>query len=375
MWTIVNLIDRFCHQYDFFVVTGNYDSAGSKMPFDSVVTNEWNKVGNAHVFYFGGGNISVKTAISLVDAVKPDCIFLNSAFGVPSLRFLTARRKRLIWNIPVILAPCGELGSGSLSLKPLKKRLFLHYSKVVQLYRGIIWKASSEVEKKDIAAAMGQDVEILVAPDLVPRTILPGYSQQSKPKKVSGEVRFVFMSRIVAKKNIHFFLECLREVREGDITFDIIGPIEDKSYWSRCESLISELPGNVAINVIGPLQRNQAIYRVFQSHFFVLPTLNENFGYVLIESLAAGTPLLISDQTMWNELESSDVGWTIPLDRPDLYMKAIKTCVEMDEARFSEVSSAARAYALKWLDNASSDRSMAKVLEMAVNRASGDSDG
>ncbi len=366
MWTVVNLVDQFYSKYDFFIITRNYESVGHTEPFDSVKTGEWNQVQNAQVYYFQRGELSTAAAASLAASVRPDVILLNSAFGMPGLRFLNARRKHLVPDIPVVLAPCGELGSGALSIKPLKKRLFLRYAELVHLYSDVIWKASSDAEKNEIRAIMGDNVEVLVAPDLVPRTILPGYSQTSKPKKEPGSVNFVVVSRIMAKKNIHFFLECLREVKSGAVTFDIIGPLEDMAYWKRCEAVISGLPGNIQVNVVGPLEQPEALERVFRSHFFVLPSLSENFGYVLIEALAAGCPLLISDQTMWNDLEQRGVGWTIPLDRKDIYVRQIKECIDMDDRLFSKMSAASRGFALEWLADPFSEKAMDSVLERAL---------
>lgn len=366
MWTIVNLVDQFRHKYDFFIITRNYESVGHTEPFDSVKTGEWNQVQNARVYYFRQGELSTAAAASLVASVRPDAILLNSAFGMPGLRFLNARRKGLIPNIPVVVAPCGEMGSGALSIKPVKKRFFLRYAKLAQFYKDVIWKASSEAEKNEIRAVMGAEVEVLIAPDLVPKTILPGYSQRSKPKKERGSVNFVVVSRIMAKKNVHFFLDCLREVKDGAVTFDIVGPLEDMVYWKRCEAVISRLPGNIQVNVVGPLEQPEALERVFRSHFFVLPSLSENFGYVLIEALAAGCPLLISDQTMWKDLEQRGVGWTIPLDRKDLYVRQIRECIDMDDAQFSKMSAASRAFALEWLADPFAERSMDLIFERAL---------
>ena len=53
---------------------------------------------------------------------------------------------------------------------------------------------------------------------------------------------------------------------------------------------------------------------LFEYHFFILPTLGENFGHVFIEALAAGCPLIISNRTPWLELEKKGIGWDIPLE-------------------------------------------------------------
>jgi glycosyltransferase involved in cell wall biosynthesis len=44
---------------------------------------------------------------------------------------------------------------------------------------------------------------------------------------------------------------------------------------------------------------------MFEYDFFVLPTIGENFGYVFLEALAAGCPLITSDRTPWTTLRKT----------------------------------------------------------------------
>ena len=370
MWTVVNIVKRFSSKYDFFIVTRNYDSVGDTKPYDTVKTGEWNALGNEQVYYFSKGKLPARKAADLVNDVSPDLVFLNSAFSQPVIRYLTARAKHMIAAIPTILAPCGELSKGALGVKPIKKKLYLKYASLAGLYRGLIWKASSDAERDEISSVFGFAEKIAIAPDLVPREILPGYDQRQKPFKQKGSVRFVFMSRIVPKKNLHFFLECLREVREGQITFDVIGPVEDHRYWERCSTIIAALGPNITVNVVGPLSQGEALDRVFSSHIFAMPSLNENFGYVFIESLAAGCPLLISDQTMWGDIEARNAGWAIPLGRKDLYVQRIKDCVDMDDAEFRGMSATARSLALEWLADPATDNATASLFEESLTTGS-----
>lgn len=366
MWTIVNLVDRFREKYDFFIVTRNYDSRFDRKPFETVRTDAWNEVRGAQVYYFGEGKLTVERTRALVEQIRPDMVLLNSALSQPVRRFLSTRRKGVIPDIPVILAPCGEFAPGALSIKPFRKRLFLRYAVATGLYRDVLWKASSDSEAREIAAVIGSGSDITIVPDLAPRTLLPDYSQSSKPVKEKGSVRFILMSRIVPKKNLHYFLECLQEIGEGDITFEIVGPVEDQTYWKRCKDLLDTLPGNISVEVVGPLDQNAAIDRVFNSHFFVLPTLNENFGYVFIESLAAGSPLLISDRTIWNDIEEHGVGWAIPLEDRALFLRRIRECIDMSGGEYAAMSRAAREYAVNWLAGQTSDSAFEELLERAL---------
>src|SRR5206468_3006119 len=98
------------------------------------------------------------------------------------------------------------------------------------------------------------------------------------------------------------------------------------------------------------------------NHFFAMPTLNENFGYVLLEALAVGCPLLISDQTVWDDIDEKGVGWRVPLDDRSAYVARLRECVAMSGREYSEMSARARKYAAEWLAKDETEADNAKVL-------------
>lgn len=366
MRTVANLVDRFCDRYDFFIFTRNYDSKEDTTPYTSVITGEWNTVGNANVFYAAASAITADKCAALVLEIKPDLVFLNSTFSTPVVKFLMARKRGTLGDVPVIIAPCGELSKDALSLKPLKKKAYLGYAKIRGLYEGLIWKASSLNEADQIKSVFGNSISPTVAPDLAPKIILPDYLPDQKPEKMPGTVRFVSLSRVVPIKNIRFFLERLRDVNEGSVILEIVGPLEDQKYLTECKSLIAQMPSNITVNVVGAVSYAEGLQRLTENHFFVLPTLSENFGYVFIESLSAGTPILISDQTMWGVAEQSGCGWSIPLSRPNAWLAAITKCIQMDDHDYRTMAASARAFAVNWLVNSNLDGATAAILEHAA---------
>jgi glycosyltransferase involved in cell wall biosynthesis len=62
---------------------------------------------------------------------------------------------------------------------------------------------------------------------------------------------------------------------------------------------------------------------------FFLPTFAENFGHSIAESMSVGTPVLISDNTPWRELEAKKWGWDFSLVQKENFVKAIKTVAEL----------------------------------------------
>ena len=293
---------------------------------------------------------------------------MNSVFSKPSINFLRTRKRQEFSDIPVIVSPCGELNPATLKLKAAKKGLFLKYAKVTGLYRGVLWRASFELDAEEIRAAIGKDVDVLCAPDLPPKSILPDFDVSDKPVKVPGSVRFVFVSRLVRKKNLHFLIERLSRFDCGEISLDVVGPIEDKEYWKECEAAANGLPENVRLNVVGPLPYPETLERMRSAHFFVLPTLTENFGYVFIEALACGCPLLISDRTVWNDVTEKGSGWVVPIEDPGKWDESLARCLEMDQTQYTQMATAARTHATTWLSNSDIEDASAALLERAFSK-------
>ncbi|MGH7176760.1 MAG: glycosyltransferase, partial [Tepidisphaeraceae bacterium] len=63
----------------------------------------------------------------------------------------------------------------------------------------------------------------------------------------------------------------------------------------------------------------ERVAALVDADLFVLPSYQENFGMVVIESLAAGTPVIISDQVnIHDQISQAQVGEVIPTQVPPL---------------------------------------------------------
>jgi glycosyltransferase involved in cell wall biosynthesis len=166
----------------------------------------------------------------------------------------------------------------------------------------------------------------------------------SRLPKVANTLRLVYLSRLVRIKNLDYVLRLLRDI-PGHVVFHVYGPVEDWSYWGQCEELAGKLPPNIEFSYCGEVAREAVVVTLARDDLFILPTHGENFGYVVLESLAAGCPVLISDQTPWHGLEGSGVGWEIPLSAPQRFRQVISRCLQMTESEHRNWSARARAYA------------------------------
>ncbi len=361
--TLVHMVERFKDRFDFRVITR--DDEGDGIPYETVKADSWNEVEGAKVYYMSKHNITASKLRELVNEVKPDSIYLNSIFSTLTIFYLTLRKMKMIPAVKTILAPEGELSDGALKFKSYKKKPFVALAKGAGLYRNLIWKTTADLEKDETERFKGRGGKIFVAPNLPSKELLHNYRQDLKPKKNPGDVKMIFLSRYMRKKNFKWLIDNLIGF-DKNLTIDIYGPLEDEPYWEETKTAIAKLPANVKIEYKGLLEYEKVLGKLFEYHFFILPTVGENFGHVFIEAMAAGCPLVISDRTPWLDLEAKEVGWDIALENPAKWLEVLTYCINLNQLNYTKLSESAREYANQWLLDPKVEEDTLRVLEFSL---------
>ncbi|MCS4049237.1 glycosyltransferase family 4 protein [Salinibacter ruber] len=333
--TIANMVDHIGDEFQFRIITSDRDAQDSR-PYEDVCPNTWTKVDGAMVYYSSSDGRSFGALKKLINKTPHDVLYLNSFFFPDyTIKPLLLRRLNLLPNRPVVLAPRGEFSDGAFRLKFTKKRLYLAGARLTGLYKDITWQASSEHEAKDIRRRMGRDLDIRVAPDLPapPGSDNLDFDVGETLQRGLDYTYILFLSRIAPKKNLDYAIDVLKKL-SIEVKFTIVGPVNDEAYWSECKSKLETLPKNIKVEYLGSVGHDQ-VYSVMANHdLFFLPTRGENYGHVIQESVSVGTPVLISDQTPWRDLEVAGVGWDLPLENKGAFRQAIEDCADMDSEKF-----------------------------------------
>lgn len=368
--SIANFVDHLGDEFEIRIVTRDRDALDST-PYEGVAVDCWNRLGKASVFYASSKTLTLFGIAKLIRNTSHDILYLNSFFAFKfTILPLLARRLALVPNKPCVIAPRGEFSVGALALKPQKKQLYLKATKAIKLHSHLIWQASSEFESADIQREMGVDADaIQVAPNLQPA------EQASKidgsPAALQGddtELHIIFLSRITSKKNLDFLLEALHSV-QFSIVISIFGPIEERNYWVQCQSLIATLPSNVKADYMGEVDPHRVLDVFSSFDLFVLPTRGENYGHVVLESLAAGTPVLISDQTPW--LASSDGAiQVLSLGDPLPWAVALDRWAALSRDQRFKLKSSAYNYAKQYVERSTAIDSTRSLFIMALHGSS-----
>lgn len=340
--SITNLIEILKKYTDISVITRNHDW-GEKKRYSGVESNKWNATKSYNIFYIDKKLITYFNISKFILSGKYDIVYLNSIFSIFSfLTILTFYLKKP--HLKLIIAPRGELNENALKLKSFKKKIYLFIIALVVKKIKMTWQATNELEYKNILNNFGGNSSICLTSNI------PNQNQINlcASNKISGILRLLFVSRIDKMKNLNFILELLKSFDQPGISLDIYGSSNDQNYYNKCLSLAQSFD-NVKITFRGYVDYENISYAIESYDFFILPTLGENFGHAIFESLSYGIPVIISDKTPWHTLATTKVGWFLSLDNKNEWINVIKECIEMDNQTYATISKNAWNFANEYM--------------------------
>ena len=348
--SIANMAELLGIEFDFRIVTLDHDK-GCAESYPGMQSDDWNELDHANVYYARERSCSLAGIARLMAKTPHDLLYVNSFFDpIFTIRPILAQKLGLSPTKPLVIAPRGEFSRGALKLKRWKKELYLGIARSFRLYENVTWQASTNLEASDIlrqvtSRGLGRPaVKVVVAPDLTSQHAIPRINPDIYSKLSRNSLKVCFLSRISPMKNLDFALRTLGKVR-ARISFSIYGPLEAGSYWKECKRLIATLPQNISVTYNGCVEPDAVVETIGKHDLFFLPTRGENFGHVIHEALAAGVPVLISDQTPWVDLEEKGVGWALPLSSTSGFAKVIENVANWNIDAAYEASKRARAFA------------------------------
>ena len=341
--SITALVKGLKDDFSISILTSDRDLGATK-PYDNVELDTLTKYDGIPIVYLS--QLNVKNIEKYIQRINPDKIYVNSFFDITTqaMMFLKLRGKI---HAEIILAPRGELAKGALSIKANKKRVYLFLYKLFNLSKGITFHATSPEDALDIKAYFPNNkLKVIQNPKEESTQVY------TLPIKEKNKLNMVFISRIAPVKNLLYALEILEKSNiDSSLTFDIYGPDEDENYWNACQEVIKRLPSNIEVNYRGFVEPSNIGVTLSKYHLFFLPTKGENFGHAIVEAMQVGVIPLISDKTPWQNLENLNLGFSLSLENPNSFIKAIIKMLEMDNQDFLKYSKNVREYIVKKMNS------------------------
>jgi glycosyltransferase involved in cell wall biosynthesis len=206
---------------------------------------------------------------------------------------------------PLVVSPRGMLSPAALTFGRWKKRAFWQLLQERSVRGAACIHATSLGEYRDIRE-FGLRNPVAVIPNGI--DVIP----LSNIQAANGEKRTVLsLGRVHPKKGLDRLLQAWAklESKNPDWRLVIAGPAE-AGHDGELLRLASSL-GLRHAELRGAIYGEEKFEAFRGADLFVLPSLSENFGLTVAESLAAGTPVIVTKGAPWSALDAEGCGWWI----------------------------------------------------------------
>ena len=236
---------------------------------------------------------------------RADVVHLHAPWTQSNRQFASVCRAS---GTPYVLSIHGMLDDWSMSQRRLKKRLYLALGGRSMLERAaaVHCTAAFEQEQAQKWFPKGNGVTIPLVFDVTPfsgeidTSLAPGPARGDAP-------RLLFLSRVHEKKGLDRLLHAAALLAKGGQPADVlIAGTGEPSYENAMRDLTERLGLRERTHFLGLVTGDAKAALYASADLFVLPTSQENFGFVCPEAMACGTPAVTTKGVdIWPELLES----------------------------------------------------------------------
>lgn len=217
-----------------------------------------------------------------------DLLHVHALFSYPSFAACHSARQA---KIPYLLRPLGTLGPWSMAYKRLRKKFYYQFLERPNLSAAKAIQATSRLEAQSLER-LGFGAKTHVVPLGVNSLLIPPHRASSlSPAKI------LFLSRLHPTKALPLLFQSLVLLRKGGINPELtIAGGGDPAYRSQLEEELKHLGLTTQVKFLGFIEGETKARVLAEADIFVLPSYQESFGVAAAEAMAAGLPVVVSDQ-------------------------------------------------------------------------------
>ena len=221
-------------------------------------------------------------------------------------------------GVPYVVSLHGELDRRRLRHKPLKKRIYRALLLDKVLHSANALHAVSAAECGHVAR-LGIRTSVFVCPNGVDLAALDECVPQdeflAQHDALQGRQIVLYMGRIDALKGLDVLAQAFVDVAAArdDVALLVAGRDEDDTLVGVQDTLRQ---AGIAQRVVlaGFLTGGRKSAALAGASVFVLSSYSEGFSNAVVEALAAGLPVVISEQCNFPEVERAGAGFVVPAE-------------------------------------------------------------
>lgn len=228
-----------------------------------------------------------------------DLVHVHGLYRFPPTYAAWQARKQ---EVPYIIRPHGSLDPflyGKSSRSVALKRLYERWFDLPNLHAAGAIHYTAE-EERERAAYLKLHAPSFVIPNGVDWQLfekLPERGSFRSAHKLGDTPLILFLGRLHLTKGLDILIPAFDAVRRTvpDAQLAIVGP-ENDDYGQKVRGWVRERGLDETVHFIGHLDSADVIQAYVDADVFVLPSYTENFGMTVVEAMACGRPVVISDQ-------------------------------------------------------------------------------
>jgi glycosyltransferase involved in cell wall biosynthesis len=336
--SIVQLTDSLARRKEMLVTVFYQQLLG-----ESIVHSKESRVNNA--VFKTNSKLSLKFSIlalySLYKLIKKEKPLIIHSHGIWSLMnhwaAVISRRNK----IPFVVHTRGMLLPKAMEYKTIKKNIAMIVFQRLDLKLADILIATSNTER-DSLRDLGFIQPIAVIPNGIELSHIENNHNHIETPNEGNERIVLFLSRIHPIKGILNLIKAWANISKDGWKLRIAGP-DEAGHLQDVLSLIDELNVSHSVEYIGEVFDNDKSKIFKEADLFILPTLSENFGVVVVEALSYGIPVITTHGAPWSDLEKYNCGWWVESTESAL-SKALQEAILLEDNERIEMGLRASEY-------------------------------
>jgi glycosyltransferase involved in cell wall biosynthesis len=137
---------------------------------------------------------------------------------------------------------------------------------------------------------------------------------------IGNDFLILFLGRINFKKGLDLLARAYGQIarQNSKVHLAIVGP-DNEGYMRQVQAWLAEECVLDRVTFTGMLLGRDKLAAFVDADVFVLPSYTENFGIAVLEAMACGLPVVISNKVnIWREIACADAGLVVNCDVGEL---------------------------------------------------------
>lgn len=279
-----------------------------------------------------------QTIISLLNFYKADIVHISSFFFPTS--FMTGFAARLLKK-KIVWSARGELDTVALEHSKNRKRPILWcIKKFIGKYP--VFHSTCDEETIYIKKIFGSEARVAQIPNFIE---IPCKMDRKAEKYI------LYIGRIHPKKAIDNLIKAIAvsdEFIKSGYVLKIAGKGK-KEFETDLQQLVEKLGVSEKVIFVGQVEGEAKQKLLADAFWTIMPSHTENFGIVVLESLAQSTPVITSKGSPWESLETEKTGFWIQ-NEPEILAQKLKEIFAMPESVYQGYRDRCRGYVEREFD-------------------------